>query len=284
MLLSTDNRIPRIIHYCWFGEKDYPEDIKKCIESWKILDNYQFVRWDESNCSFDENEFVKAAYKEKKYAFLSDYYRLKALYEYGGIYLDTDIIINKKLDKFLKHKGFAGFFSDCSIGTAVIGSAAGNEIIRDIIRMYDNAVLLPENQRKNKKELSVKNQKLYSYGFATNNYFFTYYFLNKFKGVKLNNKYQEFEDFAIYPKEVFEVGNFFREHYCLHLCKGDWRDNKENDNNLEERIDSLFRNSCYFNFFLKMIIRKKRYWVLKKDVPFYDYYLAQKRNKKIPEI
>ena len=30
-----DNKIPKVIHYCWFGKKPLPEEYKKNIENWK---------------------------------------------------------------------------------------------------------------------------------------------------------------------------------------------------------------------------------------------------------
>jgi len=78
--------IPKIIHYCWFGGAEKPEILKKCMASWKLLteDGYKLMCWDESNCTFDENDYIRLAYKVKKYAFMSDYYRLQALYKWGG--------------------------------------------------------------------------------------------------------------------------------------------------------------------------------------------------------
>ena len=91
MQKKEENKIPKIIHYCWFGGKPIPKDLQDCIDTWSILKGYQVMRWDESNCSFDENEFVRKTYAEKQLGFIGDYYRLKAVYEYGGIYLDTDV-------------------------------------------------------------------------------------------------------------------------------------------------------------------------------------------------
>ena len=78
--------IPKIIHYCWFGDapKDYMA--KKCIDSFKQMGGVKVKEWNESNCSFEENDYVKTAYREKSWAHVSDYYRLKKLYDYGGIY------------------------------------------------------------------------------------------------------------------------------------------------------------------------------------------------------
>ena len=73
---GSKGTIPKIIHYCWFGGKPIPEDLQKCIDSWSRLEGYRVMRWDESNCTFDENEFVRRTYAEKQLGFIGDYYRL----------------------------------------------------------------------------------------------------------------------------------------------------------------------------------------------------------------
>ena len=67
---GSKGTIPKIIHYCWFGGKPIPEDLQKCIDSWSSLEGYRVMRWDESNCTFDENEFVRRTYAEKQLGFI----------------------------------------------------------------------------------------------------------------------------------------------------------------------------------------------------------------------
>ena len=94
--------IPKIIHYCWFGEKDMPDLVKKCIKSWKkILPDYEFKLWNEENFDINSTKWTKVAYKNKKYAFVSDYVRLCALLEFGGIYLDTDIRVKNSFNNLI---------------------------------------------------------------------------------------------------------------------------------------------------------------------------------------
>ena len=103
--------IPKIIHYCWFGKKKKPKVIQKCIESWKsILDDYQIIEWNEDNFDISCNDFVREAYENGKFAFVSDYVRIYALYNYGGIYMDTDVQVYKYFDmEILKNDSVWGF-------------------------------------------------------------------------------------------------------------------------------------------------------------------------------
>ena len=106
------NMIPKIIHYCWFGGNPLPEDAQKCIASWKkYLPGYEIKEWNESNFDVNCCPYVSEAYQAKKYAFVSDYVRVYALYNYGGIYLDTDVEVKKSFNNFLniiKSIGFVG--------------------------------------------------------------------------------------------------------------------------------------------------------------------------------
>ena len=281
--VEKGNSIPKIIHFCWFGKKNYPKKIERCLASWSILKEYVFFRWDESNCSFNECEFVKKAYEEKKYAFVSDYYRLKALRDYGGIYLDTDVVINKSFDDLLKHKAFLNFLTDCSVGTAVIGSEKEGKLVSDILDLCDECIMLPEAEKQDQKDIVIKNGKMYAYGFPVNNYIFTYYILKNYSHFKLNNRFQNLIDFVIYPKEMFEIGSLRNRHYSIHLCAGEWITDKKQHSVREIVKNAIEKNGNLFRI-IQIIIRKIRYIRMKKTIPFYPYYLAQKRGWKMPEL
>ena len=103
------NRIPKVIHYCWFGGNPLPELVQNCINSWKkYCPDYEIIQWDESNFDISSNQYVAEAYAARKWAFVSDYVRLYALYHNGGIYLDTDVEVLKPLDCFLNEEAFTG--------------------------------------------------------------------------------------------------------------------------------------------------------------------------------
>ena len=92
----------KIIHYCWFGPKPLPKLAKKCIASWqRYLPDYEIKLWSEDNVDLLECDFIKEAYDQKKWAFVADYVRTKVLYEYGGIYMDTDMEITQPVDDLL---------------------------------------------------------------------------------------------------------------------------------------------------------------------------------------
>lgn len=101
--------IPKIIHYCWFGKGMMPQSHKRCIEGWqKVMPDYTFVRWDETNFDVNYCQFSSQAYLKKKYAFVADVARLFALSHFGGIYLDTDVSVYQRFDRFLNYDFFSG--------------------------------------------------------------------------------------------------------------------------------------------------------------------------------
>ena len=112
--------IPKIIHYCWFGGNPLPFLAKKCIKSWKkYCPDYEIIRWDESNFDVNCCAYTAAMYEQKRWAFLSDYVRLKILYEYGGIYLDVDVELLESLNDFLDNKAFMGFETTGHVATGL---------------------------------------------------------------------------------------------------------------------------------------------------------------------
>ena len=108
-----NNMIPKVVHYCWFGGNQLPDDAKKCIESWrKFFPEYEIKEWNE--CNFDVNccDYVKEAYAAKKWAFVSDYARFWILYHEGGLYFDTDVEVIKDMSDIIAKGAFMGCETD----------------------------------------------------------------------------------------------------------------------------------------------------------------------------
>lgn len=133
-------KIPKTIHYCWFGKGEKPKIVKKCIESWKSnLNNYEIIEWNEENFDINSNVFIRQAYDNGKYAFVSDYVRVYALYNYGGIYLDTDVeVIKEFTDDILKNDSFWGFEEKNFIATSTIGACKKNKLIKEFLDSYND--------------------------------------------------------------------------------------------------------------------------------------------------
>lgn len=135
--------IPKKIHYCWFGGKELPFYVKECIKTWKKkCPDYEIIRWDESNFDVNAHPFTKAAYEAKKWAFVSDYARLKIVYDNGGIYLDTDVELIKNLDALRKNEFYIGIQQPgmlCATGLG-FGATKNNFVVMEMLKSYDDLV------------------------------------------------------------------------------------------------------------------------------------------------
>lgn len=130
----------KVIHYCWFGKKELPELAKKCIESWKkYLPEYEIIEWNENNFDIKSNKYVEQAYEKGKFAFVSDYARLKIVYDNGGIYFDTDVELIAPIDeKYLKLGYFA--LEDTELINTGLGFCAEkhNKLLKMMLEDYQN--------------------------------------------------------------------------------------------------------------------------------------------------
>lgn len=140
--------IPKIIHYCWFGKSDKPRDVVGYIDGWsRILPDYQIIEWNEENFDVNINDYVKEAYQAKKYAFVSDYARLFALYQQGGIYLDTDVEVFKVFDDLLENDVVLGFEEENYIATSTICAIKNSLFIKEFMCIYhDKHFISPNGQ------------------------------------------------------------------------------------------------------------------------------------------
>lgn len=183
--------IPKKIHYCWYGGNPYNEMIKKCIASWKKhLPDYTIVKWDETNTPFEQITVLKTLYRNKKWAFISDYMRAYSVYQEGGIYLDTDVELIKPFGALIHHKAFLGFqyefhISKYPLTNAVYGAVAKHPFSLAILKETEKKQRLSFHQvggpfvvspyLLNKGVKTHENQEVEGVHLLTKDYFFPYY-------------------------------------------------------------------------------------------------------------
>jgi hypothetical protein len=180
--------IPKKIHYCWFGRGQMPELALKCIESWKkYLPEYEIKEWNEDNFDLDLYPYVREAYDNRKFAFVTDVVRLYALYHEGGVYMDTDVEVLKPLDPFLNHTAFSGFENATQVPTGIMASEKGGVWAKENLDYYNGRHFLKEDG---------------SIDIETNVIIITDYMLKC--GLKQNNTYQDFPGLiTFYPNDYF---------------------------------------------------------------------------------
>ncbi len=165
-----EDKIPKVIHYCWFGRGEKNESIQKCIEGWrKKLPDYEIKEWNEENFDININNYVQEAYDKGKYAFVSDYVRLFALYNYGGIYLDTDVEVLKNFDKMLNLNAFIGFEDRELLSTATIGSKKNNIFIKEWLESYSGKKFIVNGKAKEITNVRQVTNLLLLHGLSQNN-------------------------------------------------------------------------------------------------------------------
>jgi mannosyltransferase OCH1-like enzyme len=206
--------IPKIIHYCWFGGGEMPELAQKCIVSWhKYMPDWEYKLWNEVNFDVNSVVYTKEAYAAKKYAFVSDYVRLWALYHEGGLYLDTDVEVYKPFDDLLIHQAFAGFEGSkfVPVGTCVLASEANGIWAKEQLDFYkERHFVKPDG----------------SFDLTTNVQFITAKMCEQ--GFVPNGKEQDYKDLHVFPVDYFcpkqTTGEYLRTDntYSDHLGLGSW--------------------------------------------------------------
>lgn len=131
--------IPKIIHYVWVGENQKDYLTLKCIESWKkYFSDYELLEWNNNNIPL-EVEYVKQAFQNKKWSNVSNYVRLHALIEHGGIYFDTDFEVIKPFDFLDDVESFLGYeSSEPLVNNAVIGAEKNNAFLKECLALLVN--------------------------------------------------------------------------------------------------------------------------------------------------
>lgn len=229
--------IPKKIHYMWLGGNPLPECLQKCIDSWKeYCPDYEIVRWDETNYDVHKNLFMSQAYDNGKFGFVPDYARLDILYNYGGIYMDTDVEILRNLDDLLYQESFCGVekwqvlnFGGCS------GAVKGTKVLEPFLEKWGQRVLL-------RKDGSLDT---ISSGLIDTTVAFK-------MGYKISGENQMLPGINIYSYDYFhpydymsglleKTGNTF----SIHHFNGGWLDEKSKENNIKtiENYKEILKNA-----------------------------------------
>lgn len=158
--------IPKVINYCWFGRNPLPELAKKCIASWKkYLPDYEIKEWNEDNYDVRKIPYIAQAYDLKKYAFVSDYARFDILYQFGGVYFDTDVEVIKDLRPVIEKGAFIGIekgthpFLAAGLG---IASPAASTVYKEILDSYQTEEFVKDDGSLNLKTVCERVSEIYA--------------------------------------------------------------------------------------------------------------------------
>ena len=216
--------IPKIIHYCWFGGKPLPESAINCIESWKkYCPDYEIIKWDETNSDLFFNDYVKEAYENKKWAFVSDVIRLKVIYEMGGLYFDTDVEVIRNFDELLKYNGFFCFEGKKFINTGLgFGGIKSNQLVKKMLDSYIGKHFILGEEQYDLLPCPHRNTEIL-----------------KMCGLKTNGKMQNIQNNLFLPEEYlcpynYETGvlNITSNTFSIHHYDESWRSESERQANI----------------------------------------------------
>lgn len=178
--------IPKKIHYCWFGKKELPPLAKKCIQSWRdFFPDYEIIEWNEENFNLNFNQYVREAYDERQYAFVTDVARLYIVYTQGGIYFDTDVEVIKPFNNLLSNEAFFGLERDGYVATGLgFGASKNNNFVKMLLDDYKDMKFINEDGTYNKIACPITNSEVFKkYGF------------------NLDNKYEQIDGISVYPSD-----------------------------------------------------------------------------------
>ena len=271
-MINNEITIPKKIHFCWLSDEPLPNHLIQCMDSWRrILPDYEIVKWDMKKFDINSQIFVKEACSVKKWAFAADYIRLFALYNEGGIYLDTDVYVRKSFDDFLQFGFFTSFEyeyevidrenSFCLIendgtskkpGTvipgiqlqaAILGAKKGHPFLKECMSFY------------HEKHFILEDGSFFNKIIAPYIYMMT---AEKFGIIYHNQNQLLINNMMIFSSEKFgrSLHHSTKEAYAIHLCNGGWRDKRNRG----------FFNELYIRLSENIYIRK----LLKKTPIFYN--------------
>lgn len=204
----AEQKIPKKIHFIWYGDKlpkFAQENLRRCEA---LYPDYEIKIWGEEDFDPETRRYTREALKAGKWAFVSDYLRVKILYEEGGIYLDTDMVAVKSIEPYLgDNKVVMGFEYRKMVTTGFTACEPKHPLFRKVLEVYEAFDHLEENEK---------------FKFMVNNELWTYYMVELY-GLILNNKTQQLPDgIKIMPYGWFSDYNIGAETYFLHDHQLSW--------------------------------------------------------------
>lgn len=216
--LSEEPLIPKKLHYMWLGRKPLPDNLRKCIESWKkFCPDYEIIEWNEDNYDIEKHPYMKQAYEAGAYGFVPDYARIDILYNEGGFYLDTDVELKRSIDDLRYQKAFCGVekWQIINFG-GLSGSVKGNPMLKEFLDARQDVFFLNADGRQNKN---------------TCGFYDTRVALKH--GYKINGSSQALGDINIYAYDYFQpydymsgIINETENTHSIHWFSGGWLDEK----------------------------------------------------------
>lgn len=260
--------IPKTIHYCWFGGNEKPPLALKCIRSWrKYAKGFKIVEWNEDNFDIAAcPQYVQDAYKEKKWAFVTDYARLKILYENGGIYFDTDVEVIRNLELLLDHRCFMGIErakESAKVASGLgIGAEKGFDLIREIMDDYNGRSFYKEDGSIDITTCTVINTEvLKRHGFTESG------LTQEFMDGVVAYAPEYFSPMDMTNGKMYKTKNTYSiHHYGLSWTSEEHRKERKKYLRKAKWLDFMYNIKVFPNTVLQKLLGKERYAAWKKKM------------------
>lgn len=234
-----EQKIPKIIHYCWFGKKEIPVQYRKWMKSWKhYCPDYEIIEWNENNYDVNKSRYASQAYGSGKWAFVSDYARIDIIYEYGGVYLDVDVELVKNIDEMLRNDAFCGFETNRYVAFGLgFGAKRFHPIMREIKKYYDDICFVSDDGKMDQTTCPI---------IQTN-------ILEQY-GLKCNGEFQLLDEMTVYPSRIlcgmspysFRVARNLKDTYAIHHYTGSWLEEHQRKRDLILNMKKWSKSYSYF--------------------------------------
>ncbi len=210
-------KIPKKIHYCWFGNEPLPKQFEKNIETWKrFCPDYEIIKWNEENYDVKKCRYMYEAYKKKKWGFVPDYARLDIINENGGIYLDTDVEVLRPLDELLGYELFCGFENKEYVAFGLgFGGSKNNKILVEMMQQYERESFINKDGTLNQKASPVYQTEILQQ-----------------HGLICDGSFQIIDNCVVFPMEYFAPVNAFglgqptSKSFSIHQYAATWFDSE----------------------------------------------------------
>lgn len=226
---SFEGKIPKIIHCFWFSGSEKGELEKKCIDSWhKYCPDYEIKEWNSNNYDVTKNAYMFEAYKQKKWAYATDYARLDVVYNYGGFYFDLDLEIIRNIDELLSADFVAGFGPLRDIELAAFGAKKNCKLVGNMLDRYSDRIFDGNNLALTEVQPIFMD------------------YLLKENGFVIDGKFQKINNNVLYPRYSFSPRNWFTgeimdlsKSFGIHHCAGNWISKTEKNANRNDNMKLL---------------------------------------------
>lgn len=231
--------IPKIIHYLWLSEKKTPE-VERCLASWEQhFIGFEIKEWNKSNFPYQDFLWTREAFSKKKWAFVTDFFRLWVLENYGGIYLDADVTATGNFDAFLNMPLFVGTEFTDQIAAHVIGAEKGHPYIHQCLEYYKDRHFIKADGALDMIPMPNIITKIFmqQYHYSDVVVFF-------------NGQPLVVGDVHIYPDTYFTINTYDGNNVCYHNGLGSWRDKNTADNPIMENVIGSYFMKRFFCFYM----------------------------------